>query len=91
MVSFDLSVKDDMSSVAYTVYDSLTHVFATHIDYYLPSQTIENHSNRELYQRWVDQGYLKICGEETIDYTQIAEDIINNSKYVRILQINYDS
>lgn len=91
MVGVDLSVSDDMSAVAYGLYDSINKSFVFKVDYYIPHNTIETHSNKELYQRWIDQGFLKECGDEVIDYEQIARDILNNSKYLNILSIGYDS
>jgi phage terminase large subunit-like protein len=90
MVGVDLSVLDDMSAVTYGMYDSINKKFYFKNEYYIPKNTIENHPNSELYRRWVENGWLHICGEEVIDYQQIAQDIIDNSHYVNILSINYD-
>lgn len=91
MVGVDLSVSDDISAVAYGLYDSISKSFTFYVDYYIPKQTIETHFNKELYQRWVEQGYLHICGDEVIDYEQIGKDILANSKHLNILSIGYDS
>jgi phage terminase large subunit-like protein len=91
MVSIDLSVRDDMSCVCYGLYDSITKTFAFYCDYYLPKETVLTHTNSELYSRWASEGHLHICGDETINYEKIAQDIIDKSKYVRIIGINYDA
>lgn len=91
MVGIDLSVKDDISAVTYGCYDNITKTFAFYTDFYLPKETIFNHPNHELYEKWYNQGYLKLAGEDTIDYMQIGQDIIENSKYVSILSIGFDS
>lgn len=91
MCSVDLSVRDDLSAVCYGLYDSISKTFTFYIDYYLPKNTLFNHSNSEMYQRWANEGYLHVCGDEVVNYQQIGKDIINNSKYVNILTINYDS
>lgn len=91
MIAVDLSVKDDMSCVCYGMYDSINKKFYFHNDYYIPRNTVENHQNTEMYRRWVDQGYLKICGDDVIDYEQIGKDIISNSYYLNILNISYDA
>ena len=91
MVSVDLSVKDDFSCVCYALYDSINKRFVFKNQYYIPKQTAENHPNRAMYQELIKNGYLIICGNEVIDYKQIASDIIANSKYVNILQIGYDA
>lgn len=91
MVSVDLSVKDDFSCVCYALYDSINKRFVFKNFYYIPKQTAENHPNRAMYQELIKNGYLIVCGEEVIDYKQIASNIIANSKYVNILQIGYDA
>ena len=91
MVSVDLSVKDDFSCVCYALYDSINKRFVFKNDYYIPRNTIKNHHNSEMYTNLVNSGHLKVCGEDVIDYGQIANDIISNSKYVNILQLGYDA
>lgn len=91
MVSVDLSVKDDFSCVCYALYDALNKKFYFKCDYYIPKQTAELHPNRVLYQSLISQGYLKLCGDEVIDYNIIAQDIISNGKYLNILGVGYDA
>ncbi|VFB14384.1 putative phage terminase large subunit [Bacteroides heparinolyticus] len=90
MVSVDLSVRDDFSAVAYTVYSELLRSFHTHIDYYFPEKALAEHPNRELYQKWAEQGYLALVPGEVIDYRYIAGDILERNKHLRILSIGYD-
>lgn len=91
MVSVDLSVKDDFSCVCYALYDSINKRFVFKNFYYIPKQTIDNHPNSEMYKELVKSGHLTICGDDVIDYQQIANDIIANAKYMNILQIGYDA
>lgn len=91
MVAVDLSVKDDFSCVCYALYDSINKRFVFKNDYYIPRNTVTNHHNSEMYKNLVNSGHLKICGEDVIDYTMIANDIIQNSRYVEILQLGYDA
>lgn len=91
MVACDLSVKDDFSCVSYGLYDSIAKSFTFINHYYIPKNTIYEHTNSELYQKWANDGYLHICGEDTINYEQIGQDIINASRYVRIIGVNYDA
>lgn len=91
MVGVDLSVKDDISAVAYGMYDTITGEYAFYVDYYIPKETLYTHTNSQLYQAWAAQGYLHVCGEDVIDYEQIGKDIINNSKYLNILSVGYDA
>ena len=91
MVGVDLSVRDDMSAVSYALYDSINKEVTFYTDYYIPKETLYTHPNSEMYIRWAEQGYLHICGEQVIDYEQIGKDIINNSRYVNIHSVGYDS
>ena len=91
MVAFDLSVRDDFSAVAYQIYDKRSKSFHTHIDYYFPEGALPSHPNRELYTRWAEDGHLKLCEGEVIDYAQIVNDIIAANKLVKIINIGYDA
>ena len=60
-------------------------------DYYIPKETLYTHANAQMYQTWAAQGHLHICGESVIDYEQIGQDIMNNSRYLNILSVGYDA
>ena len=91
MVGIDLSVSDDLSAVTYMLYSSELKKFYSHTDYYIPSDTLHNHPNMELYMQWVEDGYLKVCPGAVIDQSMIVEDILNRNKIVKIINIGYDS
>lgn len=91
MVTFDLSVRDDFSAVAYQIYDRKSCSFHTHVDYYFPEGALSSHPNRELYTLWAQNGHLKFCPGETIDYAMVVNDILAANKYVKIINIGYDA
>lgn len=92
MVAVDLSVCDDFSAVSYAIYISSSKMFHIHTDYYFPEGALRDHPNRELYQKWISEGYLRICPGNVIDYRIIADDINRrNREQVCILRIGYDS
>ena len=91
MVAFDLSIRDDFSAVAYQIYDKQTRSFHTHVDYYFPEGALASHHNRELYTVWAEQGYLKLCDGDVIDYKMIVSDILAANEYVQIMNIGYDN
>lgn len=88
MVSFDLSVWDDFSCVAYAIYQN--NKFHFHHEFYLPEVTLEKHTNKELYRKWAEDGYLRVLPGNTIDYALIANDILKRAKNVYIIGIAYD-
>lgn len=90
MCAVDLSVCDDFSAVSYTAYLKSKKSFHIHTDYYLPEGTLEKHVNRELYERWVAKGFLRLCPGQVIDYQMICNDILARDRYLQILGIGYD-
>lgn len=89
MVAVDLSVKDDFSAVSYNMY--LISSFHVHTVYYIPEDALKTHRNKELYKKWVKEGYLKVCGKKCIDYDMIANDVMEMATHLCILQIGYDA
>ncbi|MGL5894981.1 MAG: terminase large subunit, partial [Bacteroidales bacterium] len=90
MVAIDLSIRDDMSAVCYTVYDDVKRIFYAKIDYYLPEGVLANHPNAPYYRELYEKGHLKIIPGEIIDSQVIINDMLQVAKYVNILQIGYD-
>ena len=90
MVAMDLSVHDDFSAISYNIYDEAIKKFYVHTDYYIPETTLKKHSNKELYQRWINDGYMKVCKGDVIDYEMIANDMLYNSRTLRIVGVGYD-
>lgn len=90
MCAVDLSVCDDFSAVSYTTYFDSAKIFHVHTDYYFPAEALKEHPNRELYERWVKKGYLKLCPGAVIDYRMICNDILERNNYLYILGIGYD-
>lgn len=89
-VAVDLSVDNDFSAVSYYIYlknEQRSHI---HTEYYFPNGQMAKHPNKEVYQRWVDGGYLHLCEGNIIDYGQMVNDILAHGRYLRILQIGYD-
>ena len=90
MVAMDLSVHDDFSAISYNIYDEALKMFYVHTDYYIPEMTLKKHPNKELYQRWVDNGYMKVCKGDVISYEMITNDMLAKSKTLRIVGVGYD-
>lgn len=90
MVSVDLSVRDDFSAIAYTIYSPVLRSMHTHIDYYFPEGALKDHPNREMYCKWADEGYLNLIPGNVIDYRRLVNDINERNKVLKILQIGYD-
>lgn len=90
MVSVDLSVFNDFSTVTYTTHNEDNRSFFSHNEFYLPEATIEWHPNKELYKKWAKEGHLKVIKGNVIDYKLIANDIMKRGSQLKILKIGYD-
>lgn len=90
MVAVDLSVFDDFSTVTYNIYNHDARTFHSHTDFYLPAETLAVHPNKEIYQKWADEGHLIVIPGNVIDYGMIANDIIRRDKHLLIVNIGYD-
>lgn len=88
--AFDLSVRDDMSSVAYLGFSNADGCFHAHVDYYLPKDAVAEHPHRRMYEEWHAQGYLKYCGGEVIDDNMIMNDILERGEKLDIRKMGYD-
>ena len=91
MVAMDLSVSDDFSVVVYNIYSRKNRKFYLWLDCYIPEETLKEHSNRDLYKVWVENGWLKVCPGAVISPTMIVEDVLKRNRKLTILQIGYDA
>lgn len=89
-IAVDLSVNNDFSAVTYFIYIEKRKKAYLRTDFYFPKGRLKDHPNRELYQKWADEGYLKLCDGNIIDYQQIVNDILESSRYLIILKFGYD-
>lgn len=96
VVAVDLSVSDDFSAVTYMIFTphrvmqgrTVETTFHSITEYFFPAGQLERHPNRELYERWAREGYLKLLPGDVIDYRAIADSIM--SKPYRIMALGYD-
>lgn len=88
-VGVDLASVSDMTAVSYMIPLDGKYYFLT--DYYLPSATLQDNSNSELYKLWKRKGYLKITEGNVTDYDYLLSDILKASQVLCIDKIAYDS
>ena len=84
----DLSVVSDLTAVAYMVEKDEICYFK--VDYYLPLGAIDKSSNKDIYRKWIRDGYLKTTNSKTINYDEIISDIIKVNDSLPIIQVLYD-
>ena len=84
----DLASVSDLTALTALIPKDDKFIFKTW--YYLPSTTLTNNSNSELYKEWSYQGYLNITDGNVTDYDYITNDILKVNRYLYINKINYD-
>ena len=89
-VATDLSVDNDFSAQTYFIYLRDRKKAYLKTDYYFPEGKLKDHPNHELYAKWAEAGYLKLCKGNIIDYQQMVNDALKMSKYLRIYRFGYD-
>jgi phage terminase large subunit-like protein len=69
-------------------------VYNFFVDYYLPIDSISHSSpinfNKELYQQWAANKYLKTTPGNVTDYTYITHDLLVNNENAPIRKVFYD-
>lgn len=96
VVAVDLSVSDDFSAVTYLLHTPQRRIegreMSVHLhsitEFFFPEGQLAKHPNRELYTRWVREGYLTLCKGNVIDYEQIVASIL--SKPYNMVAIGFD-
>ena len=90
-VGVDLASNVDLTAVSYLFVKDEKYYFIT--DYYIPRETLENrnlHADRELYNQWVANKYLKVTAGNVTDYDYITRDILAVNEIAPVNVIFYD-
>lgn len=78
---FDLSLTNDLTAFCTLIWDAEKEEFCTDVmfwisqDYY--DKAIEDSRMGNVWRLWVEQGYIKIAGVNSIDYTAIVDHVNN--------------
>jgi phage terminase large subunit-like protein len=88
-VGVDLAAVSDLTAVALMIPIDGKYIFKT--KYYLPSSTLDDNSNSELYRQWKRMGYLTITDGNVTDYDYIVNDLKKANEKVIIGKVAYDS
>jgi phage terminase large subunit-like protein len=87
-VGVDLASVNDLTAITYLIEKEGIFYFKT--DCYIPDGAIDRSKNRELYRKWIKNGYLKTMHGERANYDEIIIDMLKVDEKVPILQILYD-
>ena len=90
IVSVDLSATNDLSAVTYLIYLYNEKKMHSTTEYYISEECLATHENRDLYKRWVEDGWMHVCKGKFIDYTQMVRDIWEHGTHLNIVKISYD-
>ena len=84
----DLGSVSDLTAVAYLI--KKEDKFYILCDAYIPTGSIEKSKNKELYRKWIREGYLKVTHGDRMNYEEVVHDILEFNKEIPILEIAYD-
>ena len=84
----DLGSVSDLTAVAYLI--KKEDKFYIFCDAYIPTGSIEKSKNKELYRKWIREGYLKVTHGDRMNYEEVVHDILEFNKEIPILEIAYD-
>lgn len=85
----DLSSVSDLTALTMMCLDGDEYHFRTR--YYLPSDTVKDSPNRELYRHWASKGYVTVTAGNVVDYDYILNDLMEISGEVdAVADIGYD-
>lgn len=85
----DLGSISDLTAVAFMVKLNYKFYFKCYI--YIPDGAIEKSKNKELYRKWIAQGYLKVTHSERANYDEVVTDILKVNDIIPIAEIAYDA
>ena len=90
IVGMDLSKSGDFSALTFT-YPTLGNY--SEFKFYLPEKHIEKRIAFEnpLYRRWINDGFITLCGGELIDYNRIGADILEHTEGLSLECVFYDA
>lgn len=84
----DLGSVSDLTAVAYLI--KKEDKFYIFCDAYIPTGSIDKSKNKELYRKWIREGYLKVTHGDRMNYEEVVHDILEFNKEIPILEIAYD-
>lgn len=96
LACLDLASKIDICAyikLFWKVIDGKIHYYCVSPTFYLPSETIEfNESKRqsELYQKWVNQGFITEYDGAEVDFNIIVKDVLEDADNYALTEIPHD-
>lgn len=91
----DLSITTDLSCATLLFIDPETEIRYVHQMYWLPHDNLQKRVQEDKipYDKWYEQGYLRLCSGNTIDYSDITDWFLEmlNEYDITPLWIYYDN
>ncbi|MBO3062026.1 terminase large subunit [Mammaliicoccus fleurettii] len=91
----DLSITTDLSCATLLFVDPVTEIRYVHQMYWLPHDNLQKRVQEDKipYDKWHEQGYLRLCSGNTIDYSDITDWFLEmlNEYDITPLWIYYDN
>jgi len=88
---FDLSRTGDLTAFTTLIFDKKNHKIIAETMYWATQPYIDR-AKKVPFAQWIDDGFVRVSGDELIDYHDITEYVLERVKKGYIYQfINYDS
>lgn len=88
-LAFDLASHRDTVAAALSIEDQ-RHIVWTRLWFWLPEDEAARQSKHISYQRWAQQGFIKLIPGEVIDYRRLKHDLLEILDTFRVPQFYYD-
>lgn len=87
---FDFSMGDDLTALAYFCSNPDTGEFFADCDAWITEDTLEKSSVKELYLKWVEQGWLHVCPGRVFQPSLAVGRVMELSEHVPFYGFGYD-
>lgn len=85
----DLGATSDLTAVSVLIPKDGIYYFRNY--YFLPSECLNSHPNRELYRDWQRNGHLIVTNGNVTDYDSVVDELMRLNQQVNIVQVSFDS
>lgn len=91
----DLSITTDLTCASILLYDKVNNDYYVHQMYWLPEENFDERVNSDKipYDKWVEQGLLRLCRGNTINYSDVTAWFVEmvRDHGINVAWIYYDS
>ncbi len=87
----DFSKWDDGTSLAFLAKNSVTGEYFADLFIFISEKALRETPNRQLYELWIEQGWIIVCPGDTIDEHIVTNALIEVTQYMNLFGFGYDA